>query len=58
MDAQDQNPPAKIERQKWEYALTYNGNEKASEWNELGERGWELVLITRDNENLWKRPKY
>ena len=57
VDAQNQNPPVKSERQKWEYALTYNGNEKVSEWNKLGERGWELVLITRDNENLWKRPK-
>ena len=55
LDAQD--TPAKIERQKWEYALTYNSPEKVRGWNELGELGWELVLITKDNKNLWKRPK-
>lgn len=55
--AQNQNPPAKIERQKWEYALTYNSPEKVRGWNKLGELGWELVLITKDDENLWKRPK-
>ncbi|MDA7521421.1 hypothetical protein N8566_02580 [Verrucomicrobia bacterium] len=57
VDAQNQNPPVKSKRQKWEYALTYNSPEKVRGWNELGELGWELVLITKDDENLWKRPK-
>ena len=55
LDAQD--APNKAEPQKWEYALTYNEPEKVGGWNELSALGWELVLITKDNENLWKRPK-
>ena len=55
LDAQD--APNKAEPQKWEYALTYNGPEKVGGWNELSALGWELVLITKDNETLWKRPK-
>ena len=49
---------AQMKQQRWEYAhSTSPGLTTLDVFNEMGEMGWEMVLMTSDGRTVYKRPK-